>query len=239
MLKSEVHFPNVQFESTAVDFGCVLNDTEAIQYVRMTNDGPLEVHYTWSFLRRPPVRRGDPEQQDEGVDMQSECESDSLEEEEEGEEEGETEGEGAEEEGEEDKREPEEESVCSSGHEEETASEATAVTPQESSEQDPTTSQDQGVAPAEEESILPDGSPADNDADVHVVLESGLPLGDSNADAAFVEETTVQGGEGEDRGAKKQKKVHPQPWELAVDPFTPISIEQVFMVSCTFRIDHD
>ena len=68
--------------SEQVDFGCILNDTETIRYVTMTNNSPLEVRYAWSFLRRPPVQRVDPEQHDEGVDMQSECESDLLEEDE-------------------------------------------------------------------------------------------------------------------------------------------------------------
>ena len=45
----------------------------------MSNNSPLEVRYTWSFLKKPPVRR-DPLHDDEGVDMESECESDSLEE---------------------------------------------------------------------------------------------------------------------------------------------------------------
>ena len=45
----------------------------------MTNSSPLEVHYVWSFLKRPPVYQKDPVHDDEGVDMQSECEIDSLE----------------------------------------------------------------------------------------------------------------------------------------------------------------
>ena len=36
------------------------------------------MHYNWVFLHRPPVHRGDPDLQDEGVDMQSECETESL-----------------------------------------------------------------------------------------------------------------------------------------------------------------
>ena len=67
-----------QASSIQVDFGCILNDTETVHYVKMINNSPLEVHYKWYFLRRPPVRREDPEQMDEGVDMQSECETDSL-----------------------------------------------------------------------------------------------------------------------------------------------------------------
>lgn len=79
-LKSEVYFPNLVFESHELDFGCILNDTESVQYITMTNRSPLEVAYNWSFLKRPPVQRIDPNQHDEGVDMQSECETDSLDE---------------------------------------------------------------------------------------------------------------------------------------------------------------
>ena len=77
-------FPNVTYETEHIDFGCILNDTETIRYVSMTNNSPLEVRYTWSFLKRPPVQRLP--DHDEGVDMESECETDSLEEEESGEE---------------------------------------------------------------------------------------------------------------------------------------------------------
>ncbi len=80
-LKSEVYFPNLIFERHELDFGCILNDTENVQYITMTNNSPLEVVYNWSFLKRPPVQRVNPSQHDEGVDMQSECdETDSLDE---------------------------------------------------------------------------------------------------------------------------------------------------------------
>ena len=78
-LQAEVFFPNVTFETAELDFGCILNDTETIRYISMTNNSPLEVRYTWSFLRRPPVQRTLPDH-DEGVDMESECGSDSLDE---------------------------------------------------------------------------------------------------------------------------------------------------------------
>ena len=76
-LQAEVFFPNVTFETEHLDFGCILNDTETICYVSMTNNSPLEVRYCWSFLKRPPVQRTLPDH-DEGVDMESECETDSL-----------------------------------------------------------------------------------------------------------------------------------------------------------------
>ena len=34
----------------AIDFGCILNDTEVTRYVNITNNSPMEVKYKWSFL---------------------------------------------------------------------------------------------------------------------------------------------------------------------------------------------
>uniref|UniRef100_A0A4W4HAH7 Hydin adenylate kinase-like domain-containing protein n=1 Tax=Electrophorus electricus TaxID=8005 RepID=A0A4W4HAH7_ELEEL len=49
-LRGEVHFPNLHFSSKAVDFGCVLNCTEAQRQLTMTNCSPLPVSYRWAFL---------------------------------------------------------------------------------------------------------------------------------------------------------------------------------------------
>ena len=49
-LKGEVHFPNLHFSSSTLDFGCVLNHTEAQQQITMTNCSPLPVSYRWTFL---------------------------------------------------------------------------------------------------------------------------------------------------------------------------------------------
>ncbi|XP_046359897.2 hydrocephalus-inducing protein homolog isoform X3 [Haliotis rufescens] len=49
-LRGEVYFPNLEFEKTVVDFGCILNDTEVTRYVNITNNSPMEVKYRWSFL---------------------------------------------------------------------------------------------------------------------------------------------------------------------------------------------
>lgn len=78
MLKSEVHFPNLSFNSTEIDFGCILNDTEVMRAGLMTNCSPLPVKYSWFFIMRPPVVRENPELWDEGVDMESEYESDEV-----------------------------------------------------------------------------------------------------------------------------------------------------------------
>jgi hypothetical protein len=62
-LRGEVCFPNLQFEKTVIDFGCILNNTEATRYINITNNSPMEVSYRWSFVlghqpvaifRKPP-----------------------------------------------------------------------------------------------------------------------------------------------------------------------------------------
>ncbi|XP_066569678.1 hydrocephalus-inducing protein homolog [Amia ocellicauda] len=49
-LRGEVHFPNLHFSSSLLDFGCILNHTEALRHLTMTNCSPLPVSYRWSFL---------------------------------------------------------------------------------------------------------------------------------------------------------------------------------------------
>ncbi|XP_030281249.1 hydrocephalus-inducing protein homolog isoform X1 [Sparus aurata] len=49
-LHAEVHFPNLHFSSTTVDFGCVLNYTETRRQICITNCSPLPVSYYWVFL---------------------------------------------------------------------------------------------------------------------------------------------------------------------------------------------
>uniref|UniRef100_A0A8C2T888 HYDIN axonemal central pair apparatus protein n=1 Tax=Coturnix japonica TaxID=93934 RepID=A0A8C2T888_COTJA len=49
-IRGEVYFPNLHMETMTVDFGCILNDTEDVRYVEVTNCSPLLVRYRWSFL---------------------------------------------------------------------------------------------------------------------------------------------------------------------------------------------
>ncbi|XP_076989079.1 hydrocephalus-inducing protein homolog isoform X4 [Tamandua tetradactyla] len=49
-LRGEVHYPNLSFETMELDFGCILNDTEVIRYITITNSSPLLVKFRWSFL---------------------------------------------------------------------------------------------------------------------------------------------------------------------------------------------
>ncbi|KAM9214465.1 hydrocephalus-inducing protein homolog [Leptosomus discolor] len=68
-VRGEVCFPNLRIHTTALDFGCILNDTEAVRYVEMTNCSPLLVRYRWLFLTdghvsqmrfSPPTRKPQP-----------------------------------------------------------------------------------------------------------------------------------------------------------------------------------
>ena len=49
-LSGEIHFPNVHLETNRIDFGCILNNTEVVQKIRMTNSSPLPVSYKWKFV---------------------------------------------------------------------------------------------------------------------------------------------------------------------------------------------
>ncbi|XP_063024383.1 hydrocephalus-inducing protein homolog [Melospiza melodia melodia] len=49
-LRGEVCFPNLHLPTKAVDFGCIINDTEQELKMEMTNCSPLPVNYHWSFL---------------------------------------------------------------------------------------------------------------------------------------------------------------------------------------------
>lgn len=54
-VRGEVYFPNLHIQTMALDFGCILNDTEEERYVEMTNCSPLLVQYHWSFLTDSPM----------------------------------------------------------------------------------------------------------------------------------------------------------------------------------------
>lgn len=49
-LVGEIFFPNIYLETNNIDFGCILNNTEVCQDIKMTNIGPLVVHYKWKFV---------------------------------------------------------------------------------------------------------------------------------------------------------------------------------------------
>ncbi|NXO67611.1 HYDIN protein, partial [Phainopepla nitens] len=49
-VRGEVYFPNLHLQNKAVDFGCIVNDTEQVLYMEMTNCSPVPAQYHWSFL---------------------------------------------------------------------------------------------------------------------------------------------------------------------------------------------
>ncbi|XP_032925482.1 hydrocephalus-inducing protein homolog isoform X2 [Catharus ustulatus] len=49
-VRGEVFFPNLHFQTKAVDFGCIINHTEQELHMEMTNCGPIPAQYHWSFL---------------------------------------------------------------------------------------------------------------------------------------------------------------------------------------------
>ena len=49
-LIGHIYFPNIHLEMNQIDFGCILNNTEVTQVIKMTNIGPLEVNYKWKFV---------------------------------------------------------------------------------------------------------------------------------------------------------------------------------------------
>ncbi|XP_071423982.1 hydrocephalus-inducing protein homolog [Pithys albifrons albifrons] len=66
-IRGEVYFPNLHIPAKALDFGCIMNDTEQVRYVEMTNCSPIAVHYHWAFqtgsqvLPSPTVEPQSPE----------------------------------------------------------------------------------------------------------------------------------------------------------------------------------
>ncbi len=56
-VRGEVYFPSLRIQTTALDFGGILNDTEEERYVEMTNCSPLPVRYHWMLLPNSHVSR--------------------------------------------------------------------------------------------------------------------------------------------------------------------------------------
>eukprot|EP00906_Rhabdomonas_costata_P023126 RCo033281 len=52
-LTGDVTFPNLTFDSTTVDFGCVLNDTDRSVAVSMTNSSKVDAVYLWVLEDQP------------------------------------------------------------------------------------------------------------------------------------------------------------------------------------------
>ncbi|NXI34967.1 HYDIN protein, partial [Galbula dea] len=59
-IRGEVYFPNLQLQPTLLDFGCILNDTEQLLCLEMSNCSPLPVQYHWAFLPASQLRFSPP-----------------------------------------------------------------------------------------------------------------------------------------------------------------------------------
>jgi hypothetical protein len=49
-LHAEINYPNLDFEFTQVNFGCVLNDTTKTMLVRVTNPSTVDAAFQWYFV---------------------------------------------------------------------------------------------------------------------------------------------------------------------------------------------
>jgi hypothetical protein len=53
----DIHFPNLDFEYSQINFGCILNDTTKTMLVRVTNPSTVESAFSWTFLEdEDPMR---------------------------------------------------------------------------------------------------------------------------------------------------------------------------------------
>uniref|UniRef100_T1FWU7 HYDIN/VesB/CFA65-like Ig-like domain-containing protein n=1 Tax=Helobdella robusta TaxID=6412 RepID=T1FWU7_HELRO len=50
LVKVVINYPNLSLEHASIDFGCILNDTEASREMTLCNSGDMPVSYKWSFL---------------------------------------------------------------------------------------------------------------------------------------------------------------------------------------------
>jgi hydrocephalus-inducing protein len=56
VLKDEIHlvgelfFPNIHLQSSSIDFGCILNNSESTRRIKIANVSPMNVYYKWKFI---------------------------------------------------------------------------------------------------------------------------------------------------------------------------------------------
>jgi len=51
-IQAKVYFPNLDFDTDAVNFGCLLNDTTKTKKLVITNNSVIEARFNWAFLER-------------------------------------------------------------------------------------------------------------------------------------------------------------------------------------------
>lgn len=222
-LYANIFFPNLEFSTRRVDFGCILNNTEMTQTLTMTNNSPLHIRYTWSFLKKPPVRR-DPLHDDEGVDMQSECETDSLEE--------------------------EEDTSTTSLHqqEEEEEEESSKTSPAKEGEllsPDKLLTDNVGVTiniiSASSDRHSPSTQHEEQMEQLHLPPTLPLLVEEENENLPYVLSHSLPPSEPSESTVPEEEQSYegdvavtgPQPWEMVSDPFQPISIDQVMYILYT------
>ncbi|KDO23200.1 hypothetical protein SPRG_10008 [Saprolegnia parasitica CBS 223.65] len=49
-LRGEIGFPNLEFEYSRIDFGCILNDTQKSMHVKVTNVSKVPTSFHWVFI---------------------------------------------------------------------------------------------------------------------------------------------------------------------------------------------
>lgn len=56
VLKGDINFPNLSFETTTIKFGCILNDTSKTIRVKATNWSKVAAKYEWVFMENDPPK---------------------------------------------------------------------------------------------------------------------------------------------------------------------------------------
>ncbi|GAB1599203.1 hypothetical protein Ahia01_000197500, partial [Argonauta hians] len=58
-LRGEVYFPNLTFNQTEVDFGCIMNNSSQSKMISIMNKSPLDVKYKWTMFNKEIVCKPD------------------------------------------------------------------------------------------------------------------------------------------------------------------------------------
>lgn len=51
-MRGEVNFPNIELSTHEINFGCILPNTEAVQYAVLTNNTPLVIEFEWCWAQQ-------------------------------------------------------------------------------------------------------------------------------------------------------------------------------------------
>ncbi len=56
-LRGDINFPNLEFETQKVDFGCILNDTTKSMTLKVTNVSTIDCAFQWAFIEDEDAKR--------------------------------------------------------------------------------------------------------------------------------------------------------------------------------------